>query len=41
MPVKRSQEDLIKLLREKFGDRFDYSEILYVSNVTPIKITCT
>ena len=40
MPVKRSQEDLIKLLREKFGDRFDYSEIVYVNNVTPIKITC-
>lgn len=40
MPIKRTQEELIQLLQEKFGDKFSYDEINYINNVTPVKIIC-
>ena len=33
-------ENFIQRAEEKFGDRFDYSEVEYVNSSTPVKITC-
>jgi len=33
-------EEFVRRAKEKFGDKFDYSEVEYVNNNTPIKITC-
>ena len=33
-------EEFVRRAKEKFGDRFDYSEVEYVNSNTPVKITC-
>ena len=40
MPVKRTQEEFISLLKEKFNDKFSYDDVIYVNNITPVKIKC-
>lgn len=37
---KSSTEDFIKKAKEAHGDRYDYSEVNYVNNHTPVKIIC-
>lgn len=37
---KGTQEDFIKQAKEKHGDKYDYSEVVYVNNTTPVKIYC-
>ena len=36
-----SQELFLQRAQARFGDRYDYSEIVYKSFKTPIKIRCT
>lgn len=36
----RTTEDFIKVATEKFGDKFDYSEVNYKNQYTPVKIYC-
>ena len=33
-------EEFVRRAKEKFGDRFDYSEVEYVNSATPVKIVC-
>lgn len=41
MPKKRTQEEFIEILKEKFGDKIDVSKVKYINNTTPIEIRCT
>ena len=37
---KPSHEELIRKFKEAHGDKYDYSQVKYVNNVTPVKIIC-
>lgn len=41
MPKKRTQEEFIRILKEKFGDKIDVSKVKYINNTTPVEIRCT
>lgn len=36
----RSQDDFIRIAKEKFGDAYDYSKVKYVDSDTPVVIIC-
>lgn len=37
---KLTQEEYIQKAKEKWGDRYDFSKVVYVNNKTPIEIIC-
>jgi len=41
MPKKRTQEEFIGILKEKFGDKIDVSKVRYINNLTPVDVRCT
>ena len=38
--LKKSEETFLNQIKEKYGDLFDYSEIKYIDNKTPVKLKC-
>ncbi len=40
MAARITESEFLKRARERFGDRFDYSEINYRSYKSPVKIRC-
>ena len=40
MAARITEAEFLKRARERFGDRFDYSEINYRSYKSPVKIRC-
>ena len=40
MSRKNNTEAFIEQLKEKFGDGYDYSEVVYIDQYTPVVITC-
>ncbi len=40
MQTKRTREDFIDLSRDKHGDKYDYSCVNYVNNITNVEIIC-
>lgn len=39
-PNKSNLEDFIKKSRNLYGDKYDYSEVIYINNKTKVKILC-
>ena len=40
MPKKKTQEEVIQDFIKAHGDKYDYSLVKYVNNITPVKIIC-
>jgi len=40
IPSRKTTEEWISIAREIHGDRYDYSEVEYVNNVTKVRIRC-
>lgn len=38
--LKKSEETFLNQIKEKYGNLFNYSEIKYVDNKTPVKLKC-
>lgn len=38
--LKNRKEDFIKKSKQKFGDKFDYSKVIYIDSNTPIILIC-
>ncbi len=41
MGARITQDEFLKRARQRFGDQFDYSQILWRSFKSPVKIRCT
>ena len=40
MPKKKTQEEVIQDFITAHGDEYDYSLVIYINNITPVKIIC-
>lgn len=40
MGKKLTQEEFIKMIRLKHGDRYDYSDTIYINANTKVRIMC-
>lgn len=40
MPTKNTISDFIRKARAVHGNRYDYSQVEYINNKTPVKIIC-